>query len=218
MKFTLTLATPQEELQSAMGEAEVPVEVPEDEASEAESSASSAFGVVPKEKKTKVPASAPGPKQGKGTDEAKDKLKKDSTGEKLQKLLGRAKSAVSSLESIVPLHVWQGSVKVKDLQSRMSKASEVAHKLDSQEFGEEAKSKSLELLNQVETQEKLLDFFGSIDFEDSMCNTLPKIDGSLLDMFASLPADCLTAVLSDVGRKILEDRTSHVSMRPTSLC
>ena len=165
-------------------------------------SSESCFGVaeVKQKKKGKLEAVAKG-KSGRKTDPVKTEVP-----DKSDRAMERAGGVASSLESLSPLMMWQGSAKEKDCAARASKALALAETL-SKEGRPEAKSMADKLKTLSETVERNLELLTALRPEEagSTVAACGAFDSIFLQKVANLPADCLMAVLSDWGKKILED-------------
>lgn len=134
--------------------------------------------------------------------------KKTSDG-KAAKVMSQAKTILGALEAITPLAYWQRTVKPKDSEAKIEKAFDLATALaempddEAKALGKELQTKGEATLNSIET----LNLVPTQDSEagpGSVMEKVSKFEAGNLDKLCLLPADCLNAVLSDVGRKLLE--------------
>lgn len=168
-------------------EVEAVEEVTHDEPSEAESEASE-FGF-----KAKAPL-----KQPKRQEQQPKPDKNQAKNEKTEKALARV---LASLD-VTPLAIWQESVKTKDVENRVAKAMDLAQKM---ELGDStAKEKANDLTSRAKLLTNYLEVL-AFDVTGDLKTVLAAFDGAKMELLAQLPADCLNAVLSDIGRKVLED-------------
>ena len=136
--------------------------------------------------------------------------KKASDG-KVAKVLGQARATLGALEAITPIAYWQRTVKPKDCEAKIEKAFDLATALtqmpeeEAKTLGKELQTKGEAILNSIET----LNLVPTQDSEGGPGGFIEKVslfETGSLDKLCLLPADCLNAVLSDVGRKLLEER------------
>ena len=154
------------------------------------------------EKRTATPSA-----KAKATETAQ---KKASDG-KVAKVLGQARATLGALEAITPIAYWQRTVKPKDCEAKIEKAFDLATALtqmpeeEAKTLGKELQTKGEAILNSIET----LNLVPTQDSEGGSGGFIEKVslfETGSLDKLCLLPADCLNAVLSDVGRKLLEER------------
>lgn len=172
---------------------------------ESDSEASSAFGVVPKQKSKdeNQKANKKGKKDGIGGNSKDDP-------EKGQKLLARAEGVLQSLNMMTPLAIYMG--KAKEADSCVTKAMDMASKLESS-GSSAARTKGLvsDLGSASTTVSTNMVVLGALSEAAKAADALSRRKGleelteSHLDTFTSLPADCINSVLADVGRKLIED-------------
>lgn len=187
---------------------------PEEIAETDDEGASSDDGLVfntAKKQKT-VPKAGTGktkvPKEEKDKDKEKAEKKTPAssaplTAGKLEKTMSKGSACMGSLSAITPLSIWQGSIKIKDCEARTRKALQVAESLE-KDSSAEAKQMAENLKTFVETIEDFMEIL-CIDMVEGMADAIQKYTPGFLDRFCKLPADCISAVLNDVGRKIIED-------------
>ncbi|CAK9112467.1 Uncharacterized protein SCF082_LOCUS52143, partial [Durusdinium trenchii] len=180
-------------------EPEEAVDPIEEMPSEAESDASSGsgfFGVKhAKPVKEKQPDARTAPSRGPVKPEAEEK--------KHEKLLAKAKSTLSTLEALSPMAIWQGTVKEKDIGSRLEKAGQVITSLE-KDGRDDAKSLIADLQTSMmaaETHVQLLCTDMAYDSLDELDKILPHV----VDKVAKMPSDCLNAIMSDIGKKVIQD-------------
>ena len=166
-----------------------------------ESDASSEFGIMQsgprKEKDTKEKPN--GKKNGK---DAKPKPAAEPSG-KTPKLAQMASKTLDSLTMITPLAIWQGSAKMKDIQSHVTRALELQAKLEA-EGSSQSKVLANDLQEAATRMSKFSEAILSITMDGDLRGSVQSY--SYTEVFCSLPADCVNAILADLGRKLVEAR------------
>ena len=113
------------------------------------------------------------------------------------------------LEQITPAGVWAGALKSKDVDSRISKAMEVATRLQ-QKVGEtSAQSMAADLMNRVEQVHKDVGLVQAVlEQKDSgieWTTFLQENCDTLKELFASFDPDEMVTCITDLARKLVED-------------
>lgn len=199
----LESAAEADELAALHGVPEEPGDQEPEESDGDGSSSESNFGVAEVKKKKGKDATTTG--KNKGGSRKAEPVKQEAA-DKSEKAIERAAGVASALEPISPLMIWQGTAKEKDCATRASKALALAEGL-SKDGRPEAKSMADKLKTASETMERNLETLSALRFDEttSAVEACRSFDPIFLERVASLPADCLNAVLCDWGRKILED-------------
>ena len=132
-------------------------------------------------------------------------------GDKGQKLMGKVEVIVNSLHSITPLALWQGSVKMKDVEARLQKAMDVSQKLEADPSPENHEM-GAKILDMAGATELLIDMITALRDAEKLHVYLPSLDETFVQRLSFLPGDCVNAMLADIGRKILQERHVRFSI------
>ena len=133
------------------------------------------------------------------------KVKEEQPGKKTEKLMSKAKAINATLNSTTALSMWQGTVKQKDLDSRIQKAYGSLSSLA--ETTGEAKNLHMDLTAGVALAENHANILSAWDMSTVDINKLQNASSDKVTMFATLPSDCLNAMMSDFGKKVIQDIT-----------
>lgn len=160
-----------------------------------------------------VPATAP------PAPSAPNAVGKPKTGDKTEeKAVSRASTAHSALaEWFTPLAYWQGSLKSKDVDSKVNKVVEACEALQgiSSDDAKELVSKLTKLSQVVTRQTEVMDQVALFRNDTTSATEHVKaIEGHTLDTLCSFPSDCLTAMMTDIGRAIIEARWKVIRISP----
>lgn len=142
------------------------------------------------------------PKATKERDPEKEKASGSGKGEKL---MGKVDVTMTALQSITPLSLWQGSVKMKDVEARLQKAMDVSQKLEADPSSEN-KELGAKILEMAGATELLIEIVTTLRDAEKLHVFLPRLDETFVERLSFLPGDCVNAILSDMGRKILQER------------
>ena len=130
---------------------------------------------------------------------------------KLEKALSRASTSLAALEDwFSPLSYWQASLKGKDCESKINKAIEAAAALDAypQDNGATDLSNKLKkVAERVASQVETLDQLSVLRQEG--CKAMKEvqtIESVLVSSLAEFPADCMSSVVTDWGKAIIQAR------------
>ena len=199
--FKLGNRPEQEDVRRALEPEEEAAEEPNADESGGESDGSeSGFGVAMVNKKVKDSSRSAAPP-------AKvRKVKEEQPGKKTEKLMSKAKAINSTLNSTTALSMWQGTVKQKDLDSRIQKAYDSLSSLET-ETTEEAKNLHMDLTAGVALVENHANILSAWDMSTVDINKLQNASSDKVTMVATLPSDCLNAMMSDFGKKVIQDIT-----------
>ena len=169
----------------------------------------------PKESKKGQPAVKE--TQKKSAAKAKGEPKKKQTGNvegsakpetKAAKLIAQGKTCLGALDVIVPLAYYQRTVKPKDAEMKIEKGLDLVTALEN-EGSEDAKNLAKELQTKTETTLKWIETLQIFSFEfveeNEVSKTLQSFEVADLERLCLLPADCLNALISDIGRRLVEE-------------
>ena len=155
------------------------------------------------------PSAAPGPA----------KPASNST-EKVEKVVEVAAACDAALKALSPTQYWNGAFKSKDLEAKLAKADSACTSLE--KFP--AENKACAIMSQLkETIQACQDWSDILDHVRK-CKAEPlevlDMTSAQMDKLFRLPADCVSAVFVDVGRKLVEAGVlfifiQSVSFRPT---
>lgn len=202
----------QEDETKALGvEPEEEVENDEAHPEDEDNSSEEAFGFgftkkslrKPKERQTRAaptrPAPADTPAEMERTSNAAFKTK-----------VSKAQDLAEVLTRFAPQALWQGSQKEKDVEIKLKKALELCDQLKSDPAADDASKKVVEQLDELclnisATIELLSMFRKRIEaIQPSGSADLWKVGQGTMEQFSKLPQDCITAVLTQVGRSLSE--------------
>lgn len=187
------------------------------------------FGMVKKELDEEETAPRPKSLAAKSKPEPKtkgDKPKRQQKAEqapadtKIVKLISQAKTLAGALEVITPLAYWQRAVKPKDCETKIEKSYDVIAALEVAE-SEEARALANQLKEMAEGVLKFIETIGLFQyqlFEEDWTDQAQECDASSLERLCLLPADCLNAILSDIGRKLVEEFQGFFGVEFGSRC
>ena len=198
--------------------------------SDGESSADSGFGVNAKAHACKRPkttpissapsrrgsaaatvaATAPAPP----APSAAAKLK---TSEKTEeKAISRASAAHTALADwFTPLAYWQGSLRPKDVDTKVNKVVEASAALQgiSSDEAVDLTSKLTKLSQIVTRQTEVMDHVALFRNDNTSATEHVKaIEGHTVDTLCGFPSDCLTAMMTEIGRAIIEARCKVIQI------
>ena len=195
-------------------------------ASDAESSDDSSFGLnakalASKRQKTaplasatsrrastapSVPATAPAPPTPSAVAKPKSGDKAD------EKAISRASAAHAALADwFTPLAYWQGSLRSKDVDTKVNKVVEASAALQgiSSDEAVDLTSKLTKLSQLVAQQTEVMDQVALFRNDTTSATEHVKaIEEHTMDTLCKFPSDCLTAMMTDIGRAIIEARLS----------
>lgn len=198
-------------------------EQPDSEDGSGSSSDSGVFGFMaqqPKSKKKTVPGNPkpPSKRRRKGDEPEPKDVKAKATAnakaeESLEKTIAKVKSCTDFFDGVKALSIWNGSLKRKDLDSKIAKSLDLVRELNSAGT-KQAQAHAATLNTQTEfigkIAETLLMLQGKVDALKAAggdCKdhlTMPK---EKLKHFAGVLPDCLNAVLTEFGRRLTEARS-----------
>lgn len=123
---------------------------------------------------------------------------------------GKAQELVETLGQFSAQALWQGSLKEKDVDLKLKKAMELSEHLSNDPLADDKcktvasslEKSSLLISGQVQlltTFRRLLEGITPTNSADSL-----KIEEPVLTEFCQLPQDCITAVLTQIGRSLTE--------------
>lgn len=216
----------EDEIKALGGGEDVPSAGEEQPDSEDESGSSSDSGVFgfmaqqPKSKKKPVPGNPkpPSKRRRKGDEPEPKDVKAKATAnakaeESLEKTIAKVKSCTDFFDGVKALSIWNGSLKRKDLDSKIAKSLDLVRELNSAGTKQaQAHAATLntrtEFIGQI--AETLLILQGKVDALKAAggdCKdhlTMPK---EKLKHFAGMLPDCVNAVLTEFGRRLTEARS-----------
>lgn len=124
--------------------------------------------------------------------------------------LDKAKDLLDVFSRFSPLALWQGSQKEKDCEVKMKKAMEVCDALANDPAADDHSKKLAEKLEseslQISQVMQLLSLFKQIieDIKPTGNAERLETDESTANMMCDLPQDCITAMLTQLGRSLCE--------------
>ena len=148
------------------------------------------------------------PKKG----QPQEKTEKSEKGAKsLEDAHTKAVTMLDSFGSFSPLASFQGNLKAKDWNSKAEKALQLCNALEGadSEYAETG-AKLQEATSLMVSYMELLKQIQEVKEKDA-ANELGSLPQKTLREIYELPTDCLSAVLLDCGRKIMEDLQDFVS-------
>eukprot|EP00435_Cladocopium_sp_Y103_P021154 s25_g5.t1 len=226
----------EEEKEALEGPQEMEEEAPsEAETSDGESSNDSGFAVnakafEKKRPKTAAPsapsrkpsaaAAAPVSSQAPSTPTPAVKAK---TGEKVEeKAISRGSAAYAALADwFTPLAYWQGNVRSKDVDQKVNKVVEASAALGGMSSPEavDLVSKLTKLSQTVTRQTEVMDLVALFRNDTTSATEHVKgIEGHTMETLSSFPSDCITAMLTEIGRAIIEARCWVIRISPDEAC
>lgn len=124
--------------------------------------------------------------------------------------VSKASDRLDALSKFTAQALWQGSVKEKDVESKLQKSLGIsAEILEASDMNEEARktAETLEasattISDQVDTFKILRTAVEKICERDNACHLLFK--KALLVKLCKMPSDCVNAILTHVGRSLTE--------------
>ena len=189
----------QEDVKRAFEPEEEAAEEPNvDESGDESDGSESGFGVSMVLKKVKEPS------RGTPPPAKQRKVKDEQGGKKAEKLMTKAKAINTTLNSTTALGMWQGMVKQKDVDTRIQKAYDSLASLEA-ETSEEGKNLHMDLKAGVALVENHASILADWDLSTLDISKLQNVTRDQVTMFATLPADCLNAMVADFGKKIIQD-------------
>lgn len=140
-----------------------------------------------------APSSSPGKLAGNNTEK-----------EKVEKTVEVAEACDAGLKAIVPTQYWNGSFKPKDLSAKLTKADAACTSLE--KFPTESKACAV-LAQLKDTIQECNDWSDILDLLRN-CKSEPmqvlEMNSAQVSKFFKLPADCVSGVCIDIGRKLIE--------------
>lgn len=156
-----------------------------------------------------LPSAASAPVKDK---EARKRKCKAGADDEMVAAINAAESAISALESLNPLHVWQGHTKMKDVDKRLSAAYNSQVNLEehmltnqsAQDLGKKLGDAALKVSNWMDVITPFIDSDPAV-----LVRRARSMDDEEVTKFASvLPPACMHSVLVEVARRFLEDTVS----------
>lgn len=146
---------------------------------------------------------------------AKASGKRKAMGPDLAEMLSIAQTSVSALEGFSPLAFWQGSLKIKDIDKRLSLAfSTQAQMEDLAENSPDAQNWSEKIGAAGQRVSDWLDVVTPLKNQDSGIDYMRKMDADDIKKFLKfLPPDAIHCILCDIGKKLWEDQGMRKKMR-----
>lgn len=133
------------------------------------------------------------------------------TDAELASLVKNAESSLSSVQSISPLQVYQNSIRGKEVDKRLSAATTTLAALEHVLTSDQAQRVSETLTRVCTSCTEFLDVLAPLMGNDdgAVLAHVRSMDAKDIKQFASvLPPDCSSAVLVDVGKRLLEARVA----------
>ena len=120
-------------------------------------------------------------------------------------LVKNAQSCMAAVQSITPLQVWQGSIRLKEADKRLHAATEALTMLEEHVLlSPEAQDASKKLTDVCAECTEFLDVLVPL-LSDTCVSYVKAMDRADIISFGKfLPADCASAVLVDLGKRLLE--------------
>lgn len=126
------------------------------------------------------------------------------SAEKVEKVVEAASACDAALKALMPIQYWNGAFKPKDLEAKLTKAISACESLE--KFPTD--NKACAVLSQL--KETIQGCNGWSDILDHMreCKAKPleilEMTSAQVGKLFQLPADCVSAVCIDIGRKLVE--------------
>ena len=120
--------------------------------------------------------------------------------------ISKANENMTFLEKLSEVAVWQGSVKEKDLQTKLEKCFKLSEQIaecsdaEAQDASKALYDKAAEVATWHETLITLTETLS----ESSIGEAALQLTAQNYSVLRMLPADCLNAILTDFGRKLTE--------------
>ena len=185
--------------------------------SDSESSKSD-FGLqadAPKAKRPRKAEARPRPLEARQRAEPKTQAEKPVAGnsEKPEKA-SKAKAKVAqltalqtSLLNVSPIQVWQGSVKVKDVEAKVIKAMDLLETVNS--LHTEQMEQFAFLAPRLDLLSECLEMFPTLqqcsDIQEALISHCPRI----IALLKPQPEDCVRVISTDLGKRVLEAGSFH---------
>ena len=120
-------------------------------------------------------------------------------------LVKNAQSCMAAVQSITPLQAWQGSIRLKDADKRLHAATEALTMLEEHVLlSPKAQDASKKLTDVCSECTEFLDVLVPL-LSDTCMSCVKAMDRAEIISFGKfLPADCASAVLVDLGKRLLE--------------
>ena len=128
-------------------------------------------------------------------------------GSDVSKLLGQAKACVTALKQFTALGFWNGTVKPKDIDKRLSTSFSVSTALEEHSQNVDAQEILVELTQVAQDVTSWVDALCPLTECEEPAATVQCarfMDSTCLAKFAQFPADALHAILVDVGRAFFQ--------------
>ena len=164
--------------------------------------------VVNKAKSKSAPAAAvaaTSSKQAKKTEKLVQSTSATPSRESVEKAMEAARAALSALAGLQPAQLWAGAVKVKEIESRTNKAMQVVCSLEKFPNDPAAKMQGQSLKTQADNIVKWADVVSGLrELVQQDPTRVFDMDLDAVVLVISLPADCLSTILTDIGKKMVE--------------
>lgn len=141
----------------------------------------------------------------------------DSKPDKQDKLFEKMDALIVFLEGFNALSFWQGALKAKEWEGKVEKALQLASTLETlvnPDAGKSLQTRAEKIFSYMEDLSALRNIPSSM----ISCEIFAMED-AIVERLTAFSSDCLAAVLTDCGKKFLEDGASrHHSVSTGSAC